>query len=586
MADVTPQPPVARSERAGRVALVVATVALSAVQFAYYFPRVVDDLFISLRYAEHLSRGQGAVFNLGERVEGYSSPIWMLLQSLGFVLGVEGVTWTKLLGLAAFGATQYGLYALTRRGFGVRGWLAFVPGVFAAANSYFVNWTVLGLETPLHVAAVVGCPVALGDFLQEPTRRRRLVATLALVVLGTTRPESALYVAVNLVAPFVAVRSFATARALSRRLLVVAAPASVALGGLLALRFAYYGELVPNTYFVKGQHVRWSVTKLEALWAQGAGATEAAVFVGGAVLLLVFGVSRRCAAPGLSVVACLYFSASVVLDWMPSLRHLLPVTVLAPVGYAVLADALWGAAPQRWLWPGRLAAAASLVVVAHAAYDLARLDNRYSPEEQRGRAWRLEKSREKWRDTWLAYRCVEPPHVARMHHYEMGQISQSWAILETSAEPVEASWFVGRDIGAVGYYTGARIFDTAGLFTPAVSRSRAWVDRREVPDALVDRMMAMRPLGGEIYEGWEVALGRRPELLRGYRIRLGTRARPYGFIAEDRVPPGAAEILRRYEQMSARFPRLYHLHTLYGESVGAVVERRLRGVRAELTRRR
>src|SRR5438046_1158229 len=72
-------------------------VLMTLAHVAYYFPRVVDDLFISLRYAENLAHGRGAVYNVGERVEGYSSPLWMLLESVGYVLRFEGVTFTKCL---------------------------------------------------------------------------------------------------------------------------------------------------------------------------------------------------------------------------------------------------------------------------------------------------------------------------------------------------------------------------------------------------------------------------------------------------------------------------------------------------------
>jgi hypothetical protein len=164
----------------------------------------------------------------------------------------------------------------------------------------------------------------------------------------------------------------------------------------------------------------------------------------------------------------------------------------------------------------------------------------------------------------------------------MGQISGSWGILEASAAPVEDSWFAARDIGAIGFYTGVRVFDTAGLVTEAVSHSTAWTDRNEVTPELVDAMMSLRPLGGEIYDGWETALARRPQLLQGYRFRLGDKASPNGFIATDRPPPSSEEVLRRYRALVSRFPQHYHLHTLYGEAVGAAVERRLRIVSAEL----
>ncbi|HHI81046.1 MAG TPA: hypothetical protein ENK02_13855, partial [Planctomycetes bacterium] len=38
---------------------------------AYAFSWTLDDPFISFRYASFLNRGQGLVFNPGERVEGY-----------------------------------------------------------------------------------------------------------------------------------------------------------------------------------------------------------------------------------------------------------------------------------------------------------------------------------------------------------------------------------------------------------------------------------------------------------------------------------------------------------------------------------
>lgn len=219
---------------------------------------------------------------------------------------------------------------------------------------------------------------------------------------------------------------------------------------------------------------------------------------------------------------------------------------------------------------------ASAALVLHASYVVVRIDNRYSPDEVREGRWVLPKSMDKWKDTvWSFYRA-EPAHITNMPDYEMGQITQSWAVLESSHEPVEDSWYVGRDIGMVGYFTGVRVFDTAGLFTPSVSHDRQWVEERTVSDALIRRAMALRPLGGEIYEGWEVALARNTQLLSGYRIRGGSMLQPVAWIASDREPPSHDEVLRRYEAMAARFPRWFHVHTLYGESVGAAVERRLR----------
>ncbi len=54
---------------AGLAIAVLAGVFVYNVRRNYVMP---DDAFISFRYADHLARGEGLVWNPGERVEGYS----------------------------------------------------------------------------------------------------------------------------------------------------------------------------------------------------------------------------------------------------------------------------------------------------------------------------------------------------------------------------------------------------------------------------------------------------------------------------------------------------------------------------------
>ena len=82
----------------------------AAVHLLYYGLRTVDDMFIFLRYAENFARGEGLVFNPGERVEGFSSPLWVLLLTPGALLGINLVTWSKLLSLSCFLALMTGVY--------------------------------------------------------------------------------------------------------------------------------------------------------------------------------------------------------------------------------------------------------------------------------------------------------------------------------------------------------------------------------------------------------------------------------------------------------------------------------------------
>ena len=43
---------------------------------------IQDDAYISFRYVQNFVDGNGLVFNIGERVEGYTNLLWVLILSL------------------------------------------------------------------------------------------------------------------------------------------------------------------------------------------------------------------------------------------------------------------------------------------------------------------------------------------------------------------------------------------------------------------------------------------------------------------------------------------------------------------------
>ena len=76
---------------------------------------LVDDSFILLRYADNLQRGRGLVFNLGERVEGFTSPLLVLLQAAFLRAQVDPTRALGILsGLVLLGLTLRLAWDLTR----------------------------------------------------------------------------------------------------------------------------------------------------------------------------------------------------------------------------------------------------------------------------------------------------------------------------------------------------------------------------------------------------------------------------------------------------------------------------------------
>ena len=87
--------------RALAIAGLAAAAALLAWQVSVYF-HLVDDAFISFRYARNLADGQGLVFNPGhERVEGYTNFLWVLVLAAARLVGVRPEVAAPWLGIAA-----------------------------------------------------------------------------------------------------------------------------------------------------------------------------------------------------------------------------------------------------------------------------------------------------------------------------------------------------------------------------------------------------------------------------------------------------------------------------------------------------
>lgn len=64
---------------------------------------ILDPALVSMRYARHLGEGSGLVFNLGERVEGFSDPLWTMLLGVLAVSGVAPMEAATILGVACLG---------------------------------------------------------------------------------------------------------------------------------------------------------------------------------------------------------------------------------------------------------------------------------------------------------------------------------------------------------------------------------------------------------------------------------------------------------------------------------------------------
>ncbi len=222
---------------------------------------IKDDAYITWRYAHNLVTGNGLVFNRGEHVEGFTNFLWAFVVAPFEALGWDMFQVCQVLGTALGLACLVVTVRMTRWLQDDRGFLWFVWGaVWLATSSSFVLWAQAGLEQPL--AALL--PI-LGAWVLWRARERALDATTppeheralarqhlyAGLVMGAgcmTRPELhllAILVGGPLVFDALRTRRISRAQGLYvAGILAVTVPCH-------AFRFAYYGSLVPNTFYVK-----------------------------------------------------------------------------------------------------------------------------------------------------------------------------------------------------------------------------------------------------------------------------------------------------------------------------------------------
>lgn len=208
----------------------------------YQFNFTQDDAFITFRYAANYLDGHGLVYNVGERVEGYTNFLWTILMILGGRLGLDYIWFSKVLGTLFGVGTIVVLFFMGRTSLSElsRGRRIIMSGlsclVVGLVYSY-AYWTVAGLETAAFTFMVV---TALYFYMRQSG-----LTIPALVLATLLRPEG------GLVFCFVVLYELISNKSLTRYALTIFAVYAVFLLPFAAFKMAYYGSLFPNPFYAK-----------------------------------------------------------------------------------------------------------------------------------------------------------------------------------------------------------------------------------------------------------------------------------------------------------------------------------------------
>jgi hypothetical protein len=368
---------VAQERPGGGVARAEETLALLASAALYTSCAIpaarwlVDDAGISYAYGINWGRhGQLAPNLEGWAVEGFSNPLTVAVVALLSVVRCFHPFRTPHgLAIAAFAVEGLFAFRLLRDGLRAERWVTWLAlAVFLAlevCTPATMIWYGSGLENgQLSMAVVVMLRrLQVGTTTDFSPRADALL----LALMATIRPEAPLFSGAWLVAAGLLLASedapgVAGAPARLRSLLHTAALTVGLLGAGLAVRYALFGSLFPNTFFAKvgkvdlaGNFAEYVRSSLGGYWyAFGLSFTAVGLFVSArlrplAVSLVLF----SCAALALPLVGGG--------DWMGHHRFATVFLMLGHLSFAGVCGAGWAtAARERWVATVARAAPASV----------------------------------------------------------------------------------------------------------------------------------------------------------------------------------------------------------------------------------
>ena len=417
------------------VFLAFVAVGIAAWQMYYFSVFTVDDAYISYRYAENFANGHGLVFNPGEKVEGYTNFLWVLLLGILKKIGIDVHVSSQILGGLASFITLWLTYLLsttisgTSSGYRQPAYFAhFLKAaamLFVATSPAFGIWAVAGLETPLFLCLLTS---AIWCSVQEESKQRFPFSAVLFGLLALTRPEGIMYFGLTLMYSFLH-------RFRYQRHKILELWKHLVIFLFLVIphflwRWHYYTSIFPNTYYAKvGREFYLSGIKYvyEFFGAYGG----ISLFVMCSILLVGHRLREYWVGYFLLLlgVSAVYFM-SVGGDWMPEFRFFVP---LLPVFFLCIQEGvreffhLLG--KSQGLWATISAGMLALTVFGNNAfllYTTPRIESRFDG------------------------------------HVEIGKFLREHSLPNDVLAAI--------DIGAMAYFSGLRTIDCFGLTDKHIAR--------------------------------------------------------------------------------------------------------------------
>lgn len=200
----------------------------------------VDDLYIHFTYIDNMLDGKGLVWSVGQYVEGFTTFLGVILLAVPRWFGLDALSCVRVLNLIFLLISLLIFSKGKLNAFEDKAILR-VATLFAFAN--FDIWILAGIDSGLTSTLLLGL-AALG--LSTNLQFKHYVGVGVLAALSfLARHDSVL-----VWAPFLLLLIFESKNKFSNLMLIITPFVMLVLPFLL-FRFSYYGDVLPNTFYVR-----------------------------------------------------------------------------------------------------------------------------------------------------------------------------------------------------------------------------------------------------------------------------------------------------------------------------------------------
>ena len=212
---------------------------------------LVDDAMISMRYARNLASGAGLVWNAGDPpVEGFTNFLWVGLMAVFHLLPLSPSAIALAVMVCSGASLTANLFMVWKiaREVSPETW----PGPALAillTGLYFplVFWSLRGLELGFLFFLLNASTLCVLRLQRDSSVANVVLLGLCLSLALLTRPDTAVQASVLLGASLLFLRR--DGRYVAGIMLVVGVAAVGA--GIAVFRYCYFGDIAPNTYYLK-----------------------------------------------------------------------------------------------------------------------------------------------------------------------------------------------------------------------------------------------------------------------------------------------------------------------------------------------